>query len=216
MVSGWYAFFRVALRWIGRVLTRCRVSGRSHIPREGPFILVANHESILDPLLIQTNCRRTVHFFAKSTQFGANAVFRWFLPRVAAIPARRYRVDPQSVRTALRALERGDGVGIYLEGERSWEGALRPFRRGSIRLILKAGVPVVPCHVSGTYDAWPRWTRSRWRSTVHVRYGEPLHFGVHETRGARESALEPAADRLRQALLALAGERPDRPWPTGA
>ena len=143
-------------------------------------------------------------------------MFRWFLPRVAAIPARRYRVDPQSVRTALRVLERGDGVGIYLEGERSWEGALRPFRRGSIRLILKAGVPVVPCHVSGTYDAWPRWTRSRWRSPVHVRYGEPLHFGVHETRAARESALEPAARRLRQALLGLAVERPDRPWPTGA
>ena len=216
MVGAWYTVFRVTLGWAGRVLARCRVAGRSHIPREGPFILVANHESILDPLLVQSNCRRTVHFFTKSTQFGANALFRWFLPRVAAIPARRYRVDPQSVRTALRALEHGDGVGIYLEGERSWEGALRPFRRGSIRLILKAGVPVVPCCVSGTYNAWPRWTRSSWRAPVWVRYGEPLLFGIHDTRAERESALEPTARRLRQALLALAVEPRDRPRPTGA
>ena len=215
MTGGWYPFFRVTLKWVGLALTRARVSGIAHIPRDGPFFLVANHESILDPFLVQGNCPRTTHFFAKSTQFTANAVFGWFLPRVAAIPARRYRVDPQSVRTALRALERGDGVGIYLEGERSWDGALQPFRRGSIRLILGAGVPVVPCCVSGSYDAWPRWTRSRRRAPAHVRYGEPLHFGVHETRAAREAALDGCAERLAQALRDLRVEPPPRPWPTG-
>lgn len=203
MVTAWYPFFRVIAKWLGLALTRPAVSGTSHIPRTGPFFLVANHESILDPVLVQGNCRRTVHFFTKSTQFSSSAVFRWFLPRVAAIPARRYRVDPQSVRTALRALERGDGVGIYLEGERSWEGALQPFRRGSIRLILRAGVPVVPCGVSGTYRAWPRWSRRRWRSTVSIRYGEPLHFGVHDTRAEREAALDETAERIAAALMGL-------------
>ncbi len=202
----WYSFFRVVVRCLTRVLTRPAVSGRSHIPPAGPFFLVANHESILDPLLVQGFCPRTVHFFTKSTQFSSGAVFRWLLPRLAAIPARRYRVDPQSVRTALRVLERGDGVGIYLEGERSWEGELQPFRRGSIRLILGAGVPVVPCAVSGSYRAWPRWSRRRWRARVSVRYSEPLHFGVHQTRAAREAALDGAAERIAAALLGLRDE----------
>ena len=202
-MRAWYSFFRVIARALTHVLTRPTVSGRSNIPRTGPFFLVANHESILDPVLVQGFCQRTVHFFTKSTQFSASAVFRWFLPRVGAIPARRYRVDPQSVRTALRMLRQGDGVGIYLEGERSWDGALQPFRRGSVRLILGAGVPVVPCAVAGTYGAWPRWSRRRWRSRVSVRFGEPLHFGVHDTRAARDAALDGAAGRIADALRQL-------------
>lgn len=205
-MSAWYPFFRVIARLLTRVLARPAVSGRSNIPRTGPFFLVANHESILDPVLVQGFCPRAVHFFTKSTQFSSSAVFRWFLPRVGAIPARRYRVDPQSVRTALRMLRQGDGVGIYLEGERSWDGALQPFRRGSIRLILGAGAPVVPCSVSGTYRAWPRWSRRRWRSRVFVRYGEPIHFGVHDTRAAREAALDGTSERISSALLSLRDE----------
>ena len=216
MTGGWYSAFRVTSKGAGLVLTRLRVSGTVNVPRAGPFILVANHESILDPILMLGVCPRKVHFFAKSTQFSSSPFFGWLLPRAAAIPARRYRVDPQSVRIALRALERGDGVGIYLEGERSWEGALQPFRRGSIRLILKAGVPVVPCCISGTYEAWPRWTRSRWRGRVHIRFGEPLLFGVHDTRSARDAALESATGRLAKALRELRVEPPPKPWPTGA
>ena len=214
MTSGWYPFFRTVSKCIGRALVRAEVSGMAHIPRKGPFFLVSNHESILDPLLVQGSCPRTVHFFAKSTQFSSSAFFGWFLPRVAAIPARRYRVDPQSVRIALRALEHGDGVGIYLEGERSWEGALQPFRRGSIRLILKAGVPVVPCCISGSYEAWPRWTRSRWRGRVHIRFGEPLLFGVHDTRAERDAALESATGRLAKALRELRVEPSAKHWPS--
>ncbi len=205
-MRAWYSFFRVIARALTQVLTRPTVSGRSNIPRTGPFFLVANHESILDPVLVQGYCPRAVHFFTKSTQFSASPVFRWFLPRVGAIPARRYRVDPQSVRTALRMLRQGDGVGIYLEGERSWDGALQPFRRGSVRLILGAGVPVVPCAVAGTYGAWPRWSRRRWRSRVSVRFGEPLHFGVHNTRAARDAALDMAAGRIADALRQLREE----------
>ncbi len=120
----WYTLFRLTGKWSARTLTRMEVSGTSNIPRHGPFFLVANHQSTLDPLMVQGHCPRRVHFFAKSTQFAASRAFHWLLTNALAIPARRYSVDTQAVRTALRALEQGDGVGIYLEGERSWDGTL--------------------------------------------------------------------------------------------
>ena len=132
----WYEFFRPVAKGIS-VVVRPKIEGRENIPRQGPFFLIANHQSVLDPILIQANCPRIVHSFTKSTQFSSGAVARWLLPRINAIPTRRYRVDPQVVRTALRLLEEGEAVCIYPEGERSWDGLLQPLRRGTVRLILK-------------------------------------------------------------------------------
>ena len=199
----WYTLFRLTGKWSARALTRMEVSGTSNIPRHGPFFLVANHLSTLDPLMVQGHCPRRVHFFTKSTQFTASRAFHWFLTNVSAIPARRYRVDTQAVRTALRVLEQGDGVGIYLEGERSWDGTLQPFRRGAVRLLLKPGVPVIPCGVAGSYEAWPRWTRRPRRVRVSLRYGAPIHFRVHDTRPERDRALDAATERLRAAISEL-------------
>mgnify|MGYP005857980471 CR=1 FL=1 len=182
-----------------------RVEGRGRVPEQGPFLLVANHRSILDPVLAQVACPRPVHTMTKSTQFG-RAPFGWLLPRLRTFPVRRYRVDPQAVRTALRLLEQGRGVGVYPEGERSWDGRAQPFRRGTVRLILKAGVPVVPCGISGSYEVWPRWSHRPVKGPVSVRFGEPLHLGRHDDRREREAAFEDARTRLRSALTQLVEE----------
>lgn len=198
----WYGFFR-ALTWGSvRFVLQPTVEGLEHLPEEGPFFLVANHVSALDPILVQGPCRRHVHAMTKSTQF-THPAFQWVLPRILAFPARRYRVDPQAVRTTLRHLAAGRVVGLYPEGERSWDGSLQPFRRGAIRLLLKANVPVVPCGISGAFEVFPRWSRRPMRHPVTVRYGAPIHFGPHPTRAMREVALEGASERLESAIRAL-------------
>lgn len=208
----WYGLFR-SLAWLlMRLGTRTRVRGVEHIPREGPFILVANHQSLLDPILVQVACPRPVHTLTKSTQFSSG-FFRWLLPRVNAIPTRRYCIEPQAVRVMIRRLAEGRGVGIYPEGERSWDGVLQPFRRGTLRFLLRAGVPIVPCGVSGTYDAWPRWSRKVRRKTAHVTFGEPLEWPALNSRWAAEAALDVASRELEETLAALGawtGDGPDR------
>ena len=110
---------------------------------------------------------------------------------------------------ALRLVEKGEAIGIYPEGERSWDGALQPLRRGTVRLLLKAGAPVVPCGVVGSYDVWPRWSRRPRRCRVLIRFGEPIDFGRHDTREEREAALDAAIHRLSAALKEL--NDPDHP-----
>jgi 1-acyl-sn-glycerol-3-phosphate acyltransferase len=202
LTSRWYWFLRALCRLSLHVMTRLEVRGREKIPKAGPLILVANHQSFLDPILVQVACPRAVHTFTKSTQFMV-PFFGWVLPRVNAIPTRRYRVDPQVVRVALRMLDQGEAVGIYPEGERSWDGVLQPFRRGTLRFLLGAGVPVVVCGVSGAYDVWPRWSKRIRRRKVVLSFGEPMHWPHLRTRTEREANVPWAEERLRAAFGAL-------------
>ncbi len=218
----WYRFFRLLMTPFVHAVARVEVVGKENIPPSGPFILVPNHQSILDPILVQVVCPRPLHTLTKSTQF-AGYVMGWVLPRLNTIPTRRYRIDPQAVRVALRCLARGEGVGVYPEGERSWDGALQPFRRGTIRLLLKAGVPVIPCGVSGSYDVWPRWSRTIRRRKVRVEFGPALSWPAMDRRRERDAMLPEAAEALRLALESLMGESggsatgsPPRPDPSSS
>ncbi len=195
------------LRWaFPKLIDPLKVEGLENIPEAGPFLLLPNHQSILDPPLVQCLCPREVHAMTKSTQF-ASPPFRWLIPRILGFPVRRYRVDPQAVRVVLRLLGEGRGVCIYPEGERSWDGTLQPFRRGTLRLMLAAGVPVIPCGIEGMYDVWPRWaSRPRKGLPATIRFGAPLHFGPFPDRKARDAHLPEAEARLRRALLDLSGE----------
>ncbi len=204
----WYRFFRFLSGTLARMATRVRVEGREHVPESGPFILVPNHQSVLDPIYVQSSAPRTdIYTLTKSTQFNG-ALFRWLLPRIQAIPVRRFKVDPQAVRVMLRRLEEGRGVCVYPEGERTWDGSVGTLTRGTIRVILKAGVPVVPCGVSGSFDVWPRWSRRIRRGPVRVAFGEPFLFGAWDDREEREARLPETAETIRSALLELSGAPP--------
>lgn len=205
-----------ACQWTVRLLSRLilpsmTVEGAENVPERGPCLIVANHQSILDPVLIQSFCPRPLHTMTKSTQFGA-PFFGWLIrEHLLAFPVRRYQIDPQAVRVALRRLESGAAVGVYVEGERSWDGCLQPPRLGTLRLLLKAGVPVIPCAISGSYDVWPRWDRSIRRAPVRIAFGAPVPLPKLDDRRARERGLDAAAAAIMGALRGLLRDpRPPR------
>ncbi|HEX7118734.1 MAG TPA: lysophospholipid acyltransferase family protein [Longimicrobiales bacterium] len=197
-----YRFCQATVRTLWPLVGRLDVRGLDNVPSTGSFLLIGNHQSILDPILIQAVCPRPVHTMAKSTQF-TSPLFAWLMPRILSFPVRRYETDPQAVRYALARLREGEPVGIYVEGERSWDGRLQPPRLGAIRLILKAGVPVVPVTIQGAYEVWPRWHRSIRRETIRIEFRPPLSFPKLDRRAEREAALREAAARI---MAALGGE----------
>lgn len=195
-------FYRVA-QWIPRTFWQAfaglHIEGLSNIPPHGPFLLICNHQSNLDPVLIQAVCPRPVHAMAKSTQFAVPGM-GWLMKRLLSFPVRRYQPDAQAVRVALRSLTRGRGVAIYVEGERSWDGRLQAPRVGTIHLILKAGVPVIPCTISGSYHAWPRWHNSIQLQPICITFGSPLLFPRLDRRTDRHVHAPETAATIMSAL----------------
>ena len=201
-------FYRFA-QWLARTLwttyAPLRVRGIERVPAKGSFLLLCNHQSNLDPILIQAVAPRPVHAMAKSTQFAAPVVGT-IMQRLLAFPVRRYQVDPQAVRMSLRFLRQGRGVCIYVEGERTWDGRLQKPRRGTLRLALRAGAPVIPCVITGSYAAWPRWDRRIQRHPITITFGPAIPLPHLERREDRESFLDEAADRIMGTLARLIEE----------
>jgi 1-acyl-sn-glycerol-3-phosphate acyltransferase len=206
-------FYRFA-QWLAshawRLYASLDVRGTEHVPHTGPFLLICNHQSNLDPILIQSVAPRPVHAMAKSTQFAV-PVFGRIMRYLWSFPVRRHQVDPLAVRLSLRYLREGYGVCIYVEGERSWDGRLQKPRRGTLRLALKAGVPVIPCVITGSYEAWPRWDRRIRRHHVRITFGPPIPLPHLDRRADREPFLDEAAARIMAALRRMIDEPVDQP-----
>ena len=182
--------------WIVRTYWKLRggrlvVKGLENLPMEGPCLVIANHQSYLDPLFLHAIVPRILHPMAKSTQFTGFIGF--MLAHVYTFPVRRYQTDPQAARTVLRRLAGGHAVMIYIEGERTWDGRLQPFRRGVLKLVQRAGVPVIPVRIEGAYDVWPRWDRSIQTRAVHFDFREPLEISSNDT-------LSEVGEKLHKAL----------------
>jgi 1-acyl-sn-glycerol-3-phosphate acyltransferase len=134
------------LRW----LFDGEIDGRENLPVDGPFIVTANHLSLIDPVLVSLATGRLVRFLALDELFGSSRLLdRWML-YFGAIPLSRERPPFGALQQALRLLEGDQVVGIFPEGARSRYWGERPLKRGAAWLSIATGAPIVPCSVTGT------------------------------------------------------------------
>ncbi|MFG0305203.1 MAG: lysophospholipid acyltransferase family protein [Phycisphaerales bacterium JB040] len=184
------------------VLFRARWRGTGRVPRHGAFLVVANHQSFLDPPLVSVMCgRRHIDFIARGGLFG-NAAFGRLISSLGSIPIREDgRGDLPAMKEALARLGRGQAVLVFPEGSRSFDGSMSEFKRGVAVLVKRANCPVVPVGLDGLYDAWPR-TR-RWPRAFGGRIagviGEPIDHGELMSGGVEAGMrrLEREVDALR-------------------
>jgi 1-acyl-sn-glycerol-3-phosphate acyltransferase len=147
-------------------------------PDEGPFIIAANHESFLDPVVLQYAVRRRRLHYMMSALFYHTRLLNYFSSAMRAIPVEEGGPNRRSIRLALEVLEAGRPVAIFPQGGRMDAGDLSGGFKGVAFLIRKAGVPVVPARIAGTGKALPRGARFPRPARIGVRLGEPLDFAA--------------------------------------
>ncbi|HBT20516.1 MAG TPA: 1-acyl-sn-glycerol-3-phosphate acyltransferase [Peptococcaceae bacterium] len=156
-----YFLFTYICRW--------KVRGADNVPQKGPAVIVSNHLSLWDPLVVGAAVKRRVYFMAKAE------LFRYPLVGIivrswGAFPVKRGRLDREALKNAMRVLQRGDVLGIFPEGRRSVTGKLQEFKPGAVSLAVKYGAPIVPVGLIGTKKIFYRgWFRS-----FEVNIGEPI------------------------------------------
>lgn len=137
-----------------RVYWRIRLEGTEHIPSDGPLIIVPNHVTYADPVLVCIPLRFAVHFMAWDALFRIPG-FSWLIRRLRAFPVQIDSADPRSTREAVRLLQSGQAVMIFPEGGRTPDGRLQRFRPGAFRLACSLKVPVLPVTIVGGHASWP-------------------------------------------------------------
>lgn len=173
-----------------------RRSGLEHLPRRGPAIVVCNHSSYMDPVVLGSASPRPVHFIVLQWMYDL-LLLRWFYWGMGTIPVRAAGTDSMAIRRALAALRRGRVVGIFPEGSRSPDGRMREARPGVALIAALSGAPVVPACIEGASDSLPVGGRFPLPANVSVRFGPALQFTREE--GSRDR------DQLRRFALAVEG-----------
>ena len=151
------------------------VSGREHIARGVPYVMVANHQSFLD-ILVLFRLFRHFKWVSKLENFRVPCI-GWNMSLNGYIPLRRG--DTKSIAAMMnagaRTLAAGSSVLMFPEGTRSVDGKLRTFKRGGFSLALRCGVPILPIVVEGTGNALPKgFVLQRGRHPVRILVLEPL------------------------------------------
>lgn len=185
---------------------RLKKEGLEHIPEEGPAVIVCNHVSFVDALVVMAACPRPIRFVMDHQIFRIpllNFVFR----EGRAIPIASAKDDPVLLEKAYdevaKALEAGDLVGIFPEGRITDTGEMYPFKQGITRIVERTPVPVVPMALKGLWGSFfsrkdgPAMTRP-------FRRGLTSAIGLAVAPAVAASAATPEA--LQEIVAGLRGE----------
>lgn len=171
-------FFYGLSRWLLWVALRfklpIKVFGVENVPVQGGVLIASNHASYLDPPLIGCPIKsRPVRFMARDTLFK-NRFMSWFYQRVGVVPLSREKGDIGAMKTAIQLMKSGHCVALFPEGTRTGNGELQKAKSGIGFLIHKAGVPVVPTYIGGSFHAFPRGASKINRHPVTISYGKVI------------------------------------------
>ncbi len=206
-----------ALRCHFALWHRLAVYGRENLPRSFPFVLVANHASHLDALILTAALpwwlrAGTCPLAAGDVFFESPFTSAFAATVLGALPVWRRKHTGRAFRDLRQRLEEGGcGYVLFPEGARSRDGQMTAFKPGVGMLVAGTSVPVVPCYLEGCFGALPPGASAPRRARIAVHVGKPLSF---DQIGNDRSGWEVAAAQLEAGVRAArrccgAGEAPN-------
>ncbi len=196
-----------------RLFFGLRVEGVERIPRNGAFIVVANHCSNLDPPMLGWatghQVGRIVHFMAK-VEMRRWPLIGWLATQSGVYFVRRGEGDRAAQRFSLEALADGRPIALFPEGTRSRDGRMRSFKDGAAYLAMRSGTSVLPVGIAGSHRMFPGRSRLPHRTRVTIRIGEPFTLPHSSAGRIDREALADATRRIEAAVADLlpAEQRP--------
>lgn len=168
-----YDAFRVVCRLGAVCVFRMRCHGREYVPAEGGVIVLSNHQSHFDPILVGLAIDRRLNFLARKSLFRS-PVLRPLLELFGSIPIDREGSGFGGLKETLKRLKRGEMVLIFPEGTRTHTGEVGPLKPGFIPLARRGGAPLLPVAMAGAFEAWPRSRSLPRPARIALCFGEPI------------------------------------------
>ena len=185
------------LRWIGKpvvyLLFFPRIIGKKNSRIKGKAVVISNHLSMWDPLLIAVIIRRQIFWMGKSELFKSR-IASLFFKAMKAFPVRRGEGDLAAIRHAFRVLRDGKLFGIFPEGTRIKSKDISRFEPGTAMIALKNDAPVLPIYIKGNYKLFRR---------MKVIIGDPIHLADYVGTKTDTATVEAASRFLEDKLIDL-------------
>jgi 1-acyl-sn-glycerol-3-phosphate acyltransferase len=150
----WYTILWCPCYALSQVFFRYRFSGKAHVPVTGPVLIVSNHQSNLDPVLVGLACPRQLKYLARQGLFFFP--FNLWIRALGAIAIDRERGALAGIRAALKVLKQNDAIVVFPEGSRTYDGKLQLMLPGFCLLARKSRATIVPAAIDGAFAAFPR------------------------------------------------------------
>jgi len=169
-----YRILRFIAISILKIFYSLEVKHEKHLP-EGACIFVANHQSLLDPVVVACSVKRPVIFLASSELYKSRFL-KYFLKIDKAIPIKKNSPDINAIKQALFRLKEGNSIGLFPEGGISLTGKVEKMYEGAMYLAYKSERPIVPVAIKGTREILPFGKYfPKFKGKIEVKIGEPIY-----------------------------------------
>ncbi|MBI5760964.1 MAG: 1-acyl-sn-glycerol-3-phosphate acyltransferase [Planctomycetales bacterium] len=203
----WFSW-QVVLRIVFLMWLRYRAHGTRNIPESGGGLLIANHQSFLDPLLVGLPLHRPVSYIARDSLFRVPVV-GWILRNTYVMPFNRDGGSPSIIKETIRRMEVGFLTGVFPEGTRSPDGTVGEFKPGFVALVRRVRLPVYPVGIAGANRALGRGSWFLKPCRVCVVFGEPISVAELERLSERGREAE-LVSLVRQRVIDCQREAEER------
>jgi 1-acyl-sn-glycerol-3-phosphate acyltransferase len=170
----YYAFKWSVVSPMLRVYFRGQIYGAQNVPKTGPLVIVSNHASNYDPPLVSNCVGRPVAYMAKEELFKI-PVLKQVIELYGAYPVNRGSADRTAIRAALKYLDEGWAVGVFLQGTRTPDGRITDPKRGAALIAAKAKAPLLPVCLWGTQAIEQKGSTVPRSVPITVRIGELIN-----------------------------------------
>ncbi|SFC48068.1 1-acyl-sn-glycerol-3-phosphate acyltransferases [Marinospirillum celere] len=196
---------RFLIYLLSHTLYRVKHRGLENIPETGPALVVANHVSYVDALLLAGACHRPLRFVIDKDIHDL-PVLKRFLQLAGTVPLTSEKIDRQNLQEAFarigETLQKGELVFIFPEGRLTRDGELQTFKKGVERILAQHPVPVIPMALRGLWGSW----FSREKGSAFKKVPRRFWSRVEVVAGPALQPEEATAERLQEQVAALRGD----------
>ena len=195
--SGIYRVLRVLAAFLFHTLVPVRYHHIERAQLDAPFIVIGNHLSLLDPVIVAAAVKRYEIAFMAKKELSGNGLFKRFLLCIHTIFVSRHNSDMEAMRTSMRALRSGEVLGIFPEGTRYHKGLMEEQEAGAAMIALRSGVPLIPMYISRKLALF---------RPVDCVVGEPIPMDDLREKGINKETCRELMERITLKYRDLAAE----------
>ena len=170
-----FPFIRSLIIPTARYLFSPVVTNPQNVPTTGPCFIFGNHANYFDPFFINLDMTEEPTAGVMTRDQFHKTLPRIFMDSIGIVPTSKYVPEPGIVRSVLKMIDNRRMIVIFPEGGRRWAGKPKPLIETTLKLFWKMNIPVHPVQIHGSYLSWPRWADKPRKSTIEVRWLDPLH-----------------------------------------